>query len=46
MLGMQDETPYKFLKKYMNGFELIKNALNQYNDDVKKLGFPLEEHCY
>lgn len=34
MLGMQKEKLPKFVKQYMNGFEDIKSALNNYHEDV------------
>ncbi|MFO1257994.1 MAG: 3-methyl-2-oxobutanoate hydroxymethyltransferase [Gammaproteobacteria bacterium] len=46
LLGCQTFKP-KFLKTYMDGFNMIKNALNQYDNEVKDLVFPnLDEHCY
>lgn len=47
MLGMNEAFNPKFLKKYLNGTELIQAALNQYNQDVKSAVYPdLEQHCY
>ncbi len=47
MLGMQKEFHPKFLKTYLNGFGLIKDALNQYHSEVKTADFPdIREHCY
>lgn len=46
LLGVDDEFNPKFLRKYLNGFELIKDALNNYNNDVKKEQFPSEEESY
>ncbi|HEV2613193.1 MAG TPA: 3-methyl-2-oxobutanoate hydroxymethyltransferase [Gammaproteobacteria bacterium] len=47
MLGMNCNFKPKFLKHYLNGTELIQNALNQYNQEVKSNVFPnIEEHCY
>lgn len=40
MLGMNIEFNPKFLRKYLNGFELIKVALNSFNNDVKNKNFP------
>ncbi len=45
LLGCHTFKP-KFLKTYLNGFELIQNALNTYDKEVKSGLFPLEEHCY
>lgn len=46
MLGMNDEFQPKFLRKYMNGHELITNALNNYNDDVKSNSFPSSKESF
>jgi 3-methyl-2-oxobutanoate hydroxymethyltransferase len=46
MLGMNNEFNPKFLKKYINGFELLKGALNNYNEDVKKKIFPSEKESF
>ena len=46
LLGVDNEFNPKFLRKYLNGFDLIKNALNNYNYDVKNLQFPAEEESY
>ncbi len=46
LLGVDNEFNPKFLRKYLNGFEQIKNALNNYNYDVKNIQFPAEEESY
>ncbi|MCH9770422.1 MAG: 3-methyl-2-oxobutanoate hydroxymethyltransferase [Gammaproteobacteria bacterium] len=47
LLGMNQDFKPKFLKVYFDGFNTIKNSLNEYNKDVKNLVFPnIEEHCY
>lgn len=46
MLGMNKEFNPKFLRKYMNGFDLLKSAINNYNDDVKKGSFPSEDESF
>ena len=46
LLGMYDDIKPKFVKTYLNGCELIKNALNEYNDEVKSITFPEDKHCY
>ncbi|MNS51907.1 3-methyl-2-oxobutanoate hydroxymethyltransferase [compost metagenome] len=46
MLGMNADFKPKFLKTYLNGFDLMKNAINQYNDEVKKGVFPSEKESY
>lgn len=40
LLGMSKDFNPKFLRKYLNGFELIKNALKKYDDDIKQKSFP------
>jgi 3-methyl-2-oxobutanoate hydroxymethyltransferase len=47
LLGMNESFKPKFLKTYLNGFELIQQALNNYDNDVKSNLFPnLEQHSY
>ncbi len=46
MLGMNPDFHPKFLKKYLNGSELIINALNNYVTDVTTKNFPAEAHGY
>jgi 3-methyl-2-oxobutanoate hydroxymethyltransferase len=47
LLGMNETFKPKFLKTYLNGFELIQQALNNYDQEVKSNHFPnIEEHCY
>ena len=46
LLGMNKEFKPKFLRKYLNGFDLIKGALNNYNDEVKNHKFPNGEESY
>ena len=47
MLGLQQEIHPKFVKSYLNGFSLIKDALNHYHQDVQTFTYPDEvEHCY
>ena len=46
MLGMNPDFHPKFLKKYLNGSELIINALNSYVTDVEAIKFPTAEHAY
>lgn len=47
LLGMNSQFKPKYLKKFLNGFELIKDALNDFNKEVKASTFPnIEEHCY
>jgi 3-methyl-2-oxobutanoate hydroxymethyltransferase len=46
MLGMNPKFNPKFLKKYMNGFELIHSAVNQFVNDVETQSFPTEKESY
>lgn len=46
LLGMNKEFRPKFLKKYMNGYDLISEAVQNYVDEVKKSEFPDKEHSY
>lgn len=46
MLGMNNEFNPKFLRKYLNGFELLTNALNEYDKDVKENLFPNDSESY
>ncbi|PHQ81622.1 MAG: 3-methyl-2-oxobutanoate hydroxymethyltransferase [Coxiella sp. (in: Bacteria)] len=47
LLGMQQHLKLKFLKKYMNGFSLCKQAIDDYNNDVKQVAFPdIQQHCF
>lgn len=48
MLGMYGEDGFKpkFVKTYLDGASLIKQAMNEYILEVKKSKFPAVEHCY
>ncbi len=47
LLGLQKDIKPKFLKTYLEGFELIKDSLNQFDSEVKSTVFPnRQEHCY
>lgn len=46
LLGMNPEFNPKFLKKYLNCFDIIKSAVNQYCLEVKDRSFPNTKHCY
>ena len=46
LLGMSNDFNPKFLRKYLDGFSLIKNSLNKYNDDVKTQNYPSEGESY
>lgn len=46
LLGMSKDFQPKFLRKYLNGFELILNSLNKFNDDVKNQNYPNKDESY
>ncbi|HEX9250962.1 MAG TPA: 3-methyl-2-oxobutanoate hydroxymethyltransferase [Ignavibacteriaceae bacterium] len=46
LLGLTKSFNPKFLRKYLNGFELIKDALNNYDREVKSKVFPNEKESY
>ncbi len=46
LLGMNAEFKPKFLRTYLNGYELIKSALNDYTQDVKAHDFPGDEESF
>ncbi|WP_373034941.1 3-methyl-2-oxobutanoate hydroxymethyltransferase [Sulfurimonas sp.] len=46
MLGLFEEFTPKFVKKYMDGAALVKDAIKNYADEVKMREFPKEEHTY
>lgn len=46
LLGFTNNFNPKFLRKYLNGYELIQNALNKYDKDVKKKNFPSAKESY
>lgn len=46
MLGLFEEFTPKFVKKYMDGASLVKDAVQSYSDEVKTKKFPKEEHTY
>jgi 3-methyl-2-oxobutanoate hydroxymethyltransferase len=46
MLGMDNDFQPKFLKKYLNGQDLILNAMNDYDKEVKEQEFPDKKQSY
>lgn len=46
LLGMNKSFSPKFLKKYLNGYDLISNALNSYVTEVQQTKFPTIENSY
>lgn len=46
MLGLNKDFKPKFLKKYLDGYTLIKEALTQYHEEVQEEKFPSAEESY
>ena len=46
LLGCSKDFNPKFLRKYLDGFSLIKSALNAYSSDVREQKFPSEKESY
>jgi len=46
LLGMNPNFKAKLVKKYLDGYALIKGALNQFNCEVKRQEFPQKVHSY
>ena len=46
MLGLFEEFTPKFVKKYIDGATIVKDAISNYSDEVKTKAFPKEEHTY
>ncbi|MGZ3772487.1 MAG: 3-methyl-2-oxobutanoate hydroxymethyltransferase [Pseudobdellovibrionaceae bacterium] len=46
MLGMNEDFKPKFLKKYFNGFQTIKEVFNTYHQEVTTGTFPTEKESY
>lgn len=46
MLGLQTEFNPKFVKRYLQGKDLLLNALNTYAQQVQQVSFPTEEHSF
>lgn len=47
LLGMNNQFKPKYLKKFLNGFDIIKNALDSFDNEVKTTVYPhIETHCY
>ena len=46
MLGFFEEFKPKFVRQYLNGASLVKDAIKQYKNDVENLQFPNEEEKY
>ncbi|MEA2099868.1 MAG: 3-methyl-2-oxobutanoate hydroxymethyltransferase [Campylobacterota bacterium] len=46
MLGLFEEFTPKFVKKYMDGATLVREAVKNYSDEVQSREFPQEIHTY
>lgn len=46
LLGMDKDVTYKHNKKYANLYDIVKNAVNNYTDEVKKGIFPSEDNIF
>ena len=46
MLGFFEEFKPKFVRHYLNGADLVKEAVNQYRNDVQDSSFPSREEEY
>lgn len=46
MLGFFEEFTPKFVKKYMSGATLVKEAIQNYKIEVENRSFPQDEHTY
>ncbi|MBU0721170.1 3-methyl-2-oxobutanoate hydroxymethyltransferase [bacterium] len=46
MLGLFEAFTPKFVKKYLDGASLVKEAVKNYSDEVKNKEFPQEIHTY
>ncbi len=46
LLGMNPSFKPKFVRSYLNGFDLIKNAVNSYVADVNTKEFPNKDESY
>ena len=46
MLGFFESFKPKFVKRFLEGGSLVREAVKAYNDEVKARTFPQEIHCY
>lgn len=46
MLGLFEDFKPKFVKRYASIREVIRNAVNEYSDEVRKGTFPDDEHSF
>ena len=46
LLGFSQSFKPKFLRQYLNGFELFNDAFKRFHDDVTKGNFPNDQETY
>lgn len=46
LLGLNRDFKPKFVKHYIDGFDMIKTALNNFNSEVKNRQFPSDQNAY
>ena len=46
LLGLNTEFHPRFVRRYLNGFELVKDAIDRFDCDVKSGSFPNEKESY
>ncbi len=46
LLGMSSTFSPKFLRKYLDGYNILQSAINQYSSDVRSEKFPSQEESY
>jgi 3-methyl-2-oxobutanoate hydroxymethyltransferase len=46
MLGLFEDFTPKFVKKYLDGANLVKEAVQNYKNEVQSRAFPDDMHTY
>ena len=46
LLGMDPSFQPKFVRRYLDGYELIRDAVNQFDEDVKARSFPVKKESF
>jgi 3-methyl-2-oxobutanoate hydroxymethyltransferase len=46
LLGLNTEFKPRFVRKFLNGAELFREAIDKFDREVKSLEFPLEKESY
>ena len=46
LLGMDPSFQPKFVRRYLDGYGLIKNAIDQFDQDVKSKSFPVKKESF